>query len=387
MTQFSIRDAPVFSQGNHAISEPIEPRPVFFIVGCPRSGTYLLSSILNASSRIAIPTETHFVPLFRPHLWLAGDLSRPAARKRLLRAVFIFLRIWLARAEEERDFAAVTRHSLLAVESESDRIAGSATSYAGLVCGLFASYACLQGAGEAGDKSAFFDHMPLEQIDAAMAGCARFIHVIRDGRDVCSSWRKTKVGPRSVSEAALAWSHHIEGKQAWGRLHPERYLEVRYEDLLNTPRDTLRTACAFIGFNYSDSLLDFHTTPYARDLGNSSTHPRLSQPLERANQGKWRQESTADEVSEFEAIAHVALKAVGYDLSAPVTPSGLSSKGRKNFLSSHRIRLAMKEVLPAFALCAAWVHLPLDRLCNSRIWLSVEFWLTRNPTVARGRSG
>ena len=387
MTQTTICETPVFNQRIHSISEPNRLRPVFFIVGCPRSGTYLLSSILNASGRIAIPTETHFVPLFMPYLWLAGDLRNLPARKRLLRAIFIFLRVWLARAEEERDFAAVIRHSLLAVEPESDRIADSTTDYASLVGNLYAAYSRHQGAVDAGDKSAFFDHMPLEQIDTAMGGSARFIHVVRDGRDVCSSWRKTKVGPRSVGEAALAWSHHIERKQNWGRLQPERYLELRYENLLKAPRETLRMVCDFIGFDYSDTLLDFHATPYARDLSNSTTHPRLSQPLDPTNQGKWRQELTAEEVTEFEAIAHVALAAGGYGLSAPLAQGGFPREGDKYFLSSHRVRLVLKGVLPAFALCAAWVHLPLDRLCNSRIWLRVEFWLTRNPTIAKGRSG
>lgn len=364
-----------------------EVQSVYFIVGCPRSGTYLLSSILNSSGRIAIPTETHFVPLFRPHLWLAGDLARPAARKRLLRAIFIFLRIWLARAEEERDYSAVTRHSLLAVEAECDRIIDSARDYASVVSGLFATYARRQGATNAGDKSAFFDHLPLELLETAMAGRARFIHVVRDGRDVCVSWRKTKVGPRTVTEAAKAWAGHIEGKQSWGRLHPERYLEIRYEDLLSNPRETLRAVCAFIGFEYTDALLNFHNTAYARDISNSSTHAQLGQPLNAANQGKWRQLLSPVEIRDFESHAGRALTAAGYAPSSHESLAAAKDSWPTTRLSSQRVRLALKGILPAFALCAAWVHLPLDQLCNSRIWLRVEFWLTHNPTIARGHSG
>ncbi len=354
---------------------------VHFIIGCPRSGTYLLSSILNASRHIAIPTETHFVPLFRPHLWLAGDLRHLAARRRLLRAIFIFLRIWLARAEEERDFAAVSRHSLLTTELESDRIARTAADYAGLAGGLFAAYARQQGAAEAGDKSAFFDHVPLEQIDAAMAGQARFIHVIRDGRDVCASWRKIKVGPRSAGEAAAAWSGHITGKRAWGRQHPDRYIEVRYEDLLTMPRDSLKAICAFIGFEYSDTLLEFYTASYARDISNSVTHARLGQPLDPANQGKWRQQLTAAELKEFEAIARNELAACGYQL-ATASASAASTRMTGRF-SPHRIRLALKSVLPACAIIAAWLNLPLDRVCNSRAWLQMESWLARNQAAEK----
>lgn len=364
---------------------PSEVQPVYFIVGCPRSGTYLLSSILNSSGRIAIPTETHFVPLFRPHLWMAGNLRRTAARKRLLRAIFIFLRIWLARAEEERDFSAVTRHSLLAIEPEADHIAGTARDYASVVSGLFAAYARRQGATDAGDKSAFFDHMPLELIDTALAGRARFIHVVRDGRDVCVSWGKTKVGPRSVAEAASAWARHIEGKQSWGRQHPARYLEVRYENLLTHPRDTLRSVCTFIGFDYSDDLLNFHATAFARDISNSTTHAQLSRPLNATNHGKWRQQLAPAKIAEFESIAGRALAAAGYAPSAPLSPIGAKHPSGTTRLSSHRLRLALKGLLPVFALGAAWGHLPLDRLCNSRIWLRVESWLTHNPAAKTDR--
>ena len=365
------------------MQKPPEQRPLYFIVGCPRSGTYLLSSILNAGGRIAIPTETHFVPLFLPYLWMVGDLRNLKARRRMLRAIFMFLRIWLARAEEERDFAAVSRHSLLAIENESSRIAEEATNYASLVGGLFNAYARRQGVMDAGDKSAFFDHMPLAQLDAAMGGCARFIHLIRDGRDVCVSWRKIKVGPRSVGEASRTWAHHIAGKQSWGRLHPDRYLEVRYELLLKSPRQTLKEVCTFIGFEYSDTLLEFHTAPYARDIGNSSTHARLSQPLDPINQGKWRQELTPAEVQEFEAIAGQALVASGYAPSVSPPPAGARPKHTTSPWSAHRIRLALKGLLPVCALGAAWLHLPLDRLCNSRVWLKTESWLARNRTLGK----
>jgi hypothetical protein len=361
-----------------------EARPIYFIIGCPRSGTYLLSSILNASGRIAIPTETHFVPLFQPYLWMAGNLQHLNSRRRLLRAIFIFLRIWLARAEEERSYAAVTRHSFLTIESESNRLSKSTEDYPGLVRGLFATYAQQQGAVEAGDKSAFFDHIPLEQIDAALGGRARFIHVIRDGRDVCTSWRKTKVGPRSIAEAAAAWARHVEGKRAWGKMHPERYLEVHYESLLSNPRDTLHQVCTYLGFAYTDELLEFHSKPYARDIANSTTHSQLGKPLNPANQGKWRHEFSAAEVEEFEKIAGQTLASMGYPAS--VQGSNTAHRWDLSWLGSHRVRLALKQLLPICALCAAWIDLPLDRICNSRIWLNLESRFTRKQATDSSNS-
>jgi putative flippase GtrA len=262
------------------------------------------------------------------------------------------------------------RHAALA-----DRIADAARNYAELVRGLFAAYARSQGAEMAGDKSAFFNHMPLERMDAAVSGQARFIHVIRDGRDVCLSWLKIKVGPRTLAQATRAWARHVAGKRAWGALHPDHYHELRYEDLLTEPEKTLRTVCGFAGIPYSDALLGFHAAPYARDIANSTTHGRLSQPLDPGNRGKWRAGMTAEEVAAFEAIAGSVLADCGYPLAGSRAVTARPSERSTEVFSIHRLRLALKSLLPACALIAVRLHLPLDRLCNSRPWLRVESWL------------
>ena len=351
---------------------PNPAAPLYFLVGCPRSGTYLLSAILNRSGRIAFPRETHFIPLFPPHLWLAGDLSRPAARRRLVRAVMMFLRIWLVRAEEERDPAELARHSLLAIESESDRIAEAAGDYAELVRGLFAAYATSQGAALAGDKSPFFHHVPLETLDAAVGGQARFIHIIRDGRDVGLSWMKIKVGPRSLDQAARTWAQHVAGKRTWGALHPDRYYELCYEDLLAEPEKTLRAICRFVGIPYSDRMLEFHTSAFAVEIAANTSQTRLGQPLDAHNCGKWKTEMTPSEVSSFEAIARAELASCGYPLAGGASAEGWTHGRATGFAPIHRLRLALKALLPACTLVAVRWGLQLDRLCNSRGWLNLD---------------
>ena len=364
-------------------SEPV--RPLHFLVGCPRSGTYLLSAILNNSRRVAFPRETHFIPLFPPYLWLAGELRHPQARRRLTRGIFMFLRIWLARAEEERDFATVTRHSLLAIEGEADHIVDAACNYAELVRGLFAAYAHSQGAEMAGDKSPFFDHIPLERMDAAVGGQARFIHIIRDGRDVCLSWLKIKVGPRTLAEAAQKWAQHVAGKRAWGALHPDRYHELRYEDLLTESKKTLAGACSFVGIPSSDDLLKFHLSEFAAGIAVNSSQARLGQPLDTGNCDKWRTEMATEEVAAFEAIAGSVLADCGYPLvgtgSVPVRTSGRL----REILSIRRLRLALKSLLPACVLIAVRLHIPLDRLCNSHRWLRAESWLVGRNSQPKNR--
>lgn len=62
----------------------LEFPPPFFIVGASRSGTTLLATILDSHSRIAVYTESHYYPLFRPDLHRYGDLGRPANLRRFV---------------------------------------------------------------------------------------------------------------------------------------------------------------------------------------------------------------------------------------------------------------------------------------------------------------
>lgn len=96
--------------------------------------------------------------------------------------------------------------------------------------------------------------------DPLIAGCldlvaelfpgSRFIHIIRDGRDVvCSLVRKRDSDgtPWVTFEAAHSvWTSHLDLGCEFGRtLEPERYFEVRYEELI---ADDLAVAGDLFGF-------------------------------------------------------------------------------------------------------------------------------------------
>ena len=101
--------------------------PFLFVIGCPRSGTSLLTSIL--SRELAIPYETHFIPLFERVLWLWGDLRRPSRRAHLLRSIYEFLEIWTVQAARGRALDQLHRMSLLATKPSADELVDGTTSY------------------------------------------------------------------------------------------------------------------------------------------------------------------------------------------------------------------------------------------------------------------
>lgn len=77
---------------------------------------------------------------------------------------------------------------------------------------------------------------------------ARFIHVIRDGRDVAVSMVATRkrvgFGASTIQDAALAWKNHVLAARLASRCRG-RYLEVRYESMLSDSIDTLQAVFDF----------------------------------------------------------------------------------------------------------------------------------------------
>lgn len=86
---------------------------------------------------------------------------------------------------------------------------------------------------------------------------ARYIHLVRDPRDVARSC------------VARGWAGHVyygvdiwkEAELSWERLRStlasDRYIELRYEDLMQDVPAALATTCEFLGVEYSKRMMDY----------------------------------------------------------------------------------------------------------------------------------
>jgi protein-tyrosine sulfotransferase len=94
----------------------------------------------------------------------------------------------------------------------------------------------------------------------------RFIHVVRDGRDVVSSllqrdWIDPATGDKvwcckDIESAADYWVHVVDAIRAHGENVPGRYLEVQYEDLVSHPEAVIRQVLAFLGESWDPAVLE-----------------------------------------------------------------------------------------------------------------------------------
>jgi hypothetical protein len=291
------------------------------VVGAARSGTTLLRLMLDAHPQLAIPPETGaLVPR-------ALNLGEGEASPEAVVAELTASRRW-------PDFDLDPDALLERLRALADIDA------AGILRSFYGLYAEGRGKPRWGDKTPR-NLRRMDRIQAILPE-ARFVHVIRDGRDVALSRRSMRWRQDSLAQSARQWRRHVRRgrRQARGLRH---YLEVRYEALVLAPEETLSAVCEFVELPWDPAMLEYHRTAaerigdIARDVhvegvaeaisGSErvAIHALTSAPPLAERVGRWRREASADEQEAIEAEAGDLLDELGYGTgpdarTSPVEP-------------------------------------------------------------------
>ena len=281
-----------------------EKAPIF-IVGAPRSGTTLLQYMLRSHPDICMPTgESHFIIPLLKNSERFGDLSRLENVKNVLSEMY----------NQSQSFLDTDLHG---IHFDVDSIAKiilerDINSMEGIISLLFQLNATGEGKARWGDKTPYYVlHIPYLK---KYFPDAKFIHIIRDGRDCALSMfnRQNDFGIINVYHAAKYWQQYVEiGYEEGRKLGKEDYLELRYEDLLNDPEVSLRKVCDFLDESFYDSLINFK-----KSSGQGKT-PLLQSPIQKQNQNKWKKEMSFHSIKIFEGAAGSTLKKYEYELMNP----------------------------------------------------------------------
>ncbi|MGH2727706.1 MAG: sulfotransferase family protein [Actinomycetota bacterium] len=313
-------------------------RSPIFVVGCARSGTTMLRAMLDAHRELAIPPESHFIPAMWRVRRRYGHPG-PVDASRMASDVVSTFRFgeWGIPAD--------------AVRRRVDTL--ERPSFADAIDAVFLAYAGEHGKSRWGDKT------PNYALDLALLADlfpdARFVHLVRDGRNVALSLLQMPWWPNTLPEAAQVWSHWTRKARSDGRaLGPERYLEVRYEDLVDDPGASLRSVCAFAGLPYREEMLAYPES--ANGNGTPDYHRNAQRPPTRGLRD-WTRDMSQEDVALFEALAGEQIRAMGYSPAFDRLPRAVRLRastarivtGITRDLREARVRTALairRDVLP-----------------------------------------
>jgi hypothetical protein len=277
--------------------------PFVFVVGAARSGTTLLQRMLDAHPLLAVVNETYWLPRkFRERKGLTREGLVTASLLPLLLESAKFSRM-------ELDNEDLTR---LLPEEEPVR-------YERFVARIFDAYAARRGKPLAGDKTPGYVRR-MARIHELWPR-ARFIHIVRDPRDVYLSMVDWRGGERTAGQygtwhldpaasTALYWRLSVAlGREAGEELGADLYHEVRYEDLVQDPERALEDMCAFLGLPYAQAMVRFHEGRTRVKAGRSSKAQWLPPT---AGLRDWQAQLDAHEIARIEAAVGGLLVDAGY---------------------------------------------------------------------------
>ena len=118
----------------------------------------------------------------------------------------------------------------------------------------------------------------------------------------------------------------ISGRREGENLGPARYREVRYEDLVTRPEETLRGIADFSELPFAPEMLTYHVGKARYEPGLSAKKTRLPPT---PGLRDWRTQMGKRDLELFEAIAGDLLSALGYERGvATISPEIASVAGR-----------------------------------------------------------
>jgi hypothetical protein len=230
-----------------------------FVAGAPRSGTTLIQLLLDSHPKLSVAYECDFLTDVALDPRLSTWTVSAALDKVISHRTFSHLGI-----EQQ-----LVRELVAAVEPRS---------VPELLRVVLAARAVATGKPRWGNKTpkqVFY--LPAL---ARLFPDARFVHVVRDGRQVSISRNRLDGGRSSLLVNALLWREAVRaGRAAGERLGSARYLELRLESVAAEPDVACKALCAFIGLEWDPTMMRYHESALEHLPGDQRTlHPHVTEP-------------------------------------------------------------------------------------------------------------
>lgn len=274
--------------------------PSVFIVSSGRSGTTLLTSILNASEQIFIPYESDFISRAYPHYQHRQSFGEDDYTQ--------ISKLFRLTAKQE-GWGMSESYLLSYLKEHSPQTFSEVNSV------IYEAFHKQEQTDDLlwGIKSPVLI-ASLDRIKSVYPQ-TKIIHIIRDGRDVYLSYRKIhetseiKFGPKGIIANALYWVDGLRRIEDFLQQDKSNQIyELRYEDILSNPERELKQICDYIDIQYQPSMHEnFNSLERNKkvvpEYFKQVIHKKTNEKIDVSNVKKHLREMSKYELIIFELIA------------------------------------------------------------------------------------
>jgi hypothetical protein len=237
-----------------------------------------------------------------------GDLAEPSNLDRCLNVMLRYQRLSCLRPDRAQIEAA---------------FAVGPPTYGHLFDVMHSQEAARRGKPRWGDKSLHHEHHA-EAIFTEWPD-ASIIHLIRDPRDRHASVTSRYPDRRKhIASVTGRWVQSMRTGSRNLRRYPDRYMMLRYEDLVHETVPSLQRVCELIGEPYDPGMLAMNGAMDRDTEGNSSFETVAPGTISTRSIGRFRNLLAAEDVRFIETFAGRIMRANSYQLDTPAVASPAS---------------------------------------------------------------
>ncbi|MGK0388475.1 MAG: hypothetical protein ACI94Y_001205 [Maribacter sp.] len=287
-----------------------------FIVGVPRSGTTLLTDLLNRTGQIIFPPETHyFGGVWRKHQDIENYPKEKVAE--------LLDRTISQSAIKEFRFSDEEKEAIIST------VLSSKVSHSNILDAIVSQYAKRYNIPNWGEKTpthAYYIKPLLEAFPKA-----KIILITRDPRDVVLSLQKVPWYKGSLLFYMKQWKEFLHVKK---EVPSKQFFKIRYEDLITAPQEKMKELCQFIDIPYSaDIFSDKEVDIHSFNVESEPWKKKNLGKIDPNNKYKWMQNMDAKSVAYMSSRLEKELKEEGYTIKAKESRPNLTIKNLKEQIS------------------------------------------------------
>jgi hypothetical protein len=303
------------------MSPPVTDQGPIFVVGMNGSGTTMLLDCLGRHPALyAFPAETRLIPYLISRESGYGNLQDDGN----------FLRLW----DAVRNLTVFRDANGNAPVPLPPNWRDHPRCLAAILDASFMFFAAREGKARWCEKTPQHVQHLLEL--AQQFPSAKFIHVVRDGRDCAVSFHRR--WRRRPELTMFRWKKVVSaGREQGTRLGPNRYLQIRYEDLTARPETLLSGICQFLGVPFDVAVLE-SARPHME-----STDDGASRGLQQ-NSGKWQSYFSARRQYRLESIGGRTLADCGYATARPDSDAEVALWQRRYWAAVELVQQYGREI-------------------------------------------